>query len=114
MMKRFLLVLAVLAVSVPAFAAHSNSLTWTQTSDPVALNCVFKSATKGGENAANPLFCSTSPITAYADAAVNPGDSNYYTVDAVNAAGKASGFSNEVGPLVTPFLPPTNLSGTSN
>jgi hypothetical protein len=113
-MKKLLSLALLLLAVTPAFAAHSNSLTWTQTTDPVALNCVFKSATKGGENAANPLFCSTSPITAYIDAAVNPGDSNYYTVDAVNAAGKASGFSNEVGPLVTPFLPPTNLSGTSN
>jgi fibronectin type 3 domain-containing protein len=113
-MKKLFVFLFFLGASVLSHAAHNNSLTWTQTTDPVALNCVFKSATKGGENAANPLFCSTTPITNYGDAAVNPGDTNYYAVDAVSSAGKASSMSNEVGPLVTPFLPPTNLQGTPN
>jgi fibronectin type 3 domain-containing protein len=107
-MKRFIYLFALLAVSLPAFAAHQVSLTWTQTTDPVALNCVFKSATKGGESVTNPLFCSTSPITAYNDTAVVAGDTWYYTVDAVSAKGVASPFSNEATSVV-PLLSPTNL-----
>lgn len=102
-------------LSLPVLAAtHHNDLSWVQSLDPVQLNCVFKAATKGGENPNNPLFCSTSPITAFIDNAVSPGDTWYYTVDAVNSNGKASIMSNEVGPLVTPFLPPTALSGQPN
>jgi hypothetical protein len=111
-MKRVLCVLALLAVSLPAFAAHQVALSWTQTIDPVALNCVFKSATKGGEVITNPLFCSATPITTYTDSAVAAGDSWFYTTTAVSAKGVSSVFSNETNAVV-PLLPTTNLSNTT-
>ena len=99
-MKRVLSLLVLLAMSLPAFAAHQVALTWTQTTDPVALNCIFKSATSGGENVNTPLYCSTAPITAYTDTAVAAGDQWYYTVDAVSAKGVAAPFSNEATAVV--------------
>ena len=106
-MKR--IALLILLAALPAFAAHSVVLTFTQSSDPVALNCVFRSATKGGENPQTPLFCSTSPITTYTDTAVAAGDNWFYTVDAVSSKGVSSPFSNETNAVI-PLLPPTGLS----
>jgi hypothetical protein len=111
-MKKGFCLLALLAVSLPAFAAHQVALTWTQTTDPVALNCVFKSATKGGEVITSPLYCSTAPITAYTDTAVAAGDSWYYTTTAVSSKGVSSVFSNETNAVV-PLLPTTNMSNTT-
>jgi fibronectin type 3 domain-containing protein len=111
-MKRVFFVIALLAVSLPAFASHQVALSWTQTTDPVALNCVFRSATSGGENPANPLFCSTSPITGYTDSTVAAGATEYYTVDAVSSSGVASGMSNEVKTVI-PLLPPTGLQAVA-
>lgn len=98
-----------LLCAVNAFAAHQNTLNWTQSTDPVALNCVFKSATAGGEDPKNPLFCSATPITTYPDTAVAGGDKWFYTVDAVSSKGVASPFSNEAT-AVTPLQAPTGLS----
>jgi fibronectin type 3 domain-containing protein len=111
-MKRILLLIALLAVSLSAFASHQVALSWTQTTDPVALNCVFRSATSGGESPANPLFCSTSPITSYTDSTVAAGATEYYTVDAVSSSGVASGMSNEVKTVI-PLLPPTSLQAVA-
>ena len=110
MKKLFVLFVAFLAIT-PAFAAHSANLTWTQSTDPVALNCVFKSATKGGEVITSPLYCSAAPITAYTDSAVSAGDTWYYTTTAVSSKGVSSVFSNETNAVI-PLLPPTNLQAT--
>ena len=112
-MRKILALLLLLLCTAPAWAAHNVALTWTQTTDPVALNCVFKASTSGGENPASPLYCSTAPITAYTDTAVAAGDQWYYTVDAVSAKGVASPFSNEATAVV-PLLPPTGVSAKGN
>ena len=111
-MKRVILIIALLAATLPAFASHQVALSWTQTIDPVALNCVFRSATSGGENPSNPLFCSTNPIIAYTDTTVAAGATWYYTVDAVSSSGAASAMSNEVKTVI-PLLPPTGLQATA-
>jgi hypothetical protein len=111
-MRKGLLLSLLLCLPVLAQAAHTVNLTWTQSTDPVALNCVFKSATKGGEVITSPLFCSTTPITAYTDSAVAAGDTWYYTTTAVSSKGVSSVFSNETNAVV-PLLPPTNLSNTT-
>jgi fibronectin type 3 domain-containing protein len=103
-----LVLLSFLFLSLPAFAAHSVSLTWTQSTDPVALNCVFRASATGAEDPKNPLFCSTAPITSYTDQAVAAGDTWFYTTDAVSAKGVASPFSNEATAVV-PLLPTSNL-----
>jgi fibronectin type 3 domain-containing protein len=108
----FLFAILSLSWSVNATAQHSVSLTWTQTLDPVALNCVFKAATAGGENLKQPLFCSTSPITTYTDSAVAAGDSWFYVVTAVSAKGISSKASNEINAVI-PLLPPTGLQATT-
>ena len=107
-MRKVLLLSLLLCLPVLAQAAHTVNLTWTQSTDPVALNCVFKSATSGGENLSNPLFCSTAPITAYTDTAVAAGDQWFYVTTAVSSKGVSSKASNEASAVV-PLLPPTGL-----
>jgi fibronectin type 3 domain-containing protein len=108
-MKRILLLLVFICLPILAQAAHTVNLTWTQTTDPVALNCVFKATTAGGENlVGTPLFCSTAPITAYTDSAVTAGDQWFYVVTAVSSKGVSSPASNEANAVV-PLLPVTSL-----
>jgi fibronectin type 3 domain-containing protein len=111
-MKRVILIIALLAVNLSASASHQVALSWTQTTDPVALNCIFRSATSGGENPSSPLYCSTAPIVAYTDTTVTAGATWYYTVDAVSSSGVASGMSNEVKTVI-PLLPPTSLQAVA-
>jgi len=107
------LVIILVLFSLPVFAAtHQVALTWTQTIDPVALNCIARSVTSGTENFSTPLFCSTSPITLYTDTTVQGGDTWYYEVDAVNSKGQVSPGSNEVKTVI-PLFAPTNLQAVS-
>lgn len=110
-MIKFLRILATLVVLLAPAWAHDIALSWKQSTDPIALNCVFRAAVSGAEDPKNPLFCSTSPIITYDDLAVAAGDTWFYTVDAVNSKGVASPMSNETTSVV-PLLSPTGLSST--
>lgn len=110
MNKSIRTLLTLFILSAPAWA-HDILLTWTQSTDPVALNCIFRAAAKGTEDPSKPLFCSTAPITSYDDMAVGAGDQWWYTSDAVNSKGVASPFSNEATAVV-PLLPTSNMQAT--
>lgn len=111
-MKKLLLTFLLAFVASPVFAAHQVALTWNQTTDPVALNCVFRASSSGGQDPTKPLFCSTAPITSYTDLAVVGGDKWFYTTDAVSSKGVASPMSNEA-PAVIPLQATSNLLATS-
>jgi fibronectin type 3 domain-containing protein len=103
----------VLLLCARAFAAHSVILSFTQTTDPVALNCLYRATASGSYDMTKPLTCSTSPVTTFTDNAVVAGDSWFYVVTAVSSKGTSSKASNEVNAVI-PLLPPSGLSATSN
>lgn len=108
----YILTILFLACAAPAFAQHQVTLTWTQSTDPVDHNCIFRGSTTGGPYAQ--LFCSPAgkPTTSYVDLAVAAGDQWFYVTTAVSAKGVSSKNSNEASAVI-PLLPPTSLQAVS-
>lgn len=85
-------------VSNAAAKAHSVSLSWTASVSNVAGYYVYRGALAGGPYAR--LTPSAVTGTTYADAAVQAGQTYYYVVTAVDAAGNESPYSNQAIALV--------------
>ena len=89
--------------------AHSVTLTWTASTDPVASYNVYRGTNPPGNEGATPI--NTAPVTGttYVDTNVTAGEKLDYVVTAVSASGIESVHSNEVT-VTVPLQPPTNLA----
>jgi hypothetical protein len=112
-MKR--LTIAILILTLPAFAQHSNTLTWTWTQgsgDPATGFHVWKAATTPVPTTGTPYAVVTPSTTlTYTDTAVSAGQTNYYAVTAYNPGGDSTSVQSR--PCVTPFQAPAAPSSVS-
>ena len=106
MRKVALLILLLLAL--PAFAQHSVTLSWTQSTDVTTSNKVYRGTVSGGPYTS--IFTCSTPCTSYTDIAVSSGQVLYYVVTALNGTTE-SAFSNE-SKAVIPQAAPTLLNAT--
>lgn len=88
--------------------AHSVTLTWTASTDPVAGYNVYRGTNPPGNEGAAPINAALVVGTSYLDTTVTAGQKLDYVVTAVSASGVESIHSNEVTATV-PLQPPTNL-----
>lgn len=115
MKKIFALLILAVLFSLPAFAQHSVTLSWTQsTSAGVTSNNVYRSVVSGGPYSL--VFSSSSPIVSWLDTQVSGGSTYYYVVTAVcsNCNPSESAYSNEYKAIVPQDAkpnPPSNLTG---
>jgi fibronectin type 3 domain-containing protein len=91
-----LLTSAIFALPGYAQAAHSVALSWSEVSplDPAVSYNICRSTAKGAELPCGPIS-NTTALT-WTDNTVAAGTTYYYVIVALDAAGKASGPSNEV------------------
>lgn len=89
--------------------AHSVTLSWVASTDPVAGYNVYRGTNPPGNEGATPINSALVAGLTYTDLAVTAGEKADYVVTAVSAQGVESIHSNEV--IVTvPLFPPTGLT----
>jgi fibronectin type 3 domain-containing protein len=92
--------------------AHSVTLTWQASPDPVAGYNVYRGTNPPGNEGATPINPSLVTVLTYVDTNVTAGEKVDYVVTAVSAQGVESIHSNEAAVQV-PLLPPTNLTAVA-
>ena len=89
--------------------AHSATLTWTASTDPVAEYNVYRGTNPPGNEGSTPINSSLVVATTYTDNTVTAGEKVDYVVTAVSAQGVESVHTNEVTATV-PLSAPSGLS----
>lgn len=89
--------------------AHSATLTWTGSTDPVAGYNVYRGTNPPGNEGATPINSALITGTTYEDDTVTAGEKVDYVITAVSSSGVESVHSNEVSAVI-PLAAPTNLA----
>jgi fibronectin type 3 domain-containing protein len=88
--------------------AHSVTLSWTASVDPVAGYNIYRGTNPPGNEGATPINTSLITGLTYVDTNVTAGEKLDYVATAVSASGVESVHSNEITATV-PLFPPTGL-----